>query len=232
VPDYQGASVVGAGSDFDFLLSRVAGPLSIEVAQLDSAARARWEGYAADHGWREVDWFDMPGAFLWRREPPGVWELTWQQTAGASEMFDVRLLPPENSLVWRRQVVDFVQELGVVLARAITLVDEATATPLIAFDPDGDRVRRAPPPAPRPLDRPSGQLCCEAMRAQFEDACDVCMDPQGCPHQLVVYVPKTGDFGLPIRDGGSGYTSITHCPWCGTNLSPGVSGGASAGESG
>ena len=59
-----------------------------------------------------VDWVDMPGVFAWRREPPGIWEMTWQQTAHGREMFELRLMPPEHSMVWRRQVVDLLRDLG------------------------------------------------------------------------------------------------------------------------
>ncbi|HEY1485766.1 MAG TPA: hypothetical protein VGF84_06665 [Micromonosporaceae bacterium] len=210
---------MSADGDFDAILARVRGPLSIEAAQLDAEARGRWEAYAATHGWHEIDWFDMPGAFAWRRQPPGVWEMTWQRSSPTSELFDVRLLPPEHSLVWRRQLIGFVRDLGLLLGRAITLRDDSTATGLIDLDPADGRLRRARTTPPKPIDRPPGQLCCVAMRQQFADECDICFDAAGCPHQLIYFNAKSGDLGLPVRDGGSTYVAITHCPWCGRGVS-------------
>lgn len=219
---------MGRDGEFDSVLARVVGPLSIEVAQLDDDARHRWEAYAAVRGWQEVDWFDMPGAFAWRREPPGVWELTWQQTADMSEMVDLRLLPPDHSLVWRRQLVDLVREFGTLLGRAITLVDESTAMPVLDFDPADGEVHQARRTLPTPMVRPPGEQCCAAMRRQFTEECDICVDAYACPHQLLYYIANTGDYALPVRDGGSSYVAIKHCPWCGA----GVPGAASHGDPG
>jgi hypothetical protein len=29
---------------------------------------------------------------------------------------------------------------------------------------------------------------------------------------------KDGNFGIPVRDGGSSYIKIDFCPWCGTKI--------------
>ena len=46
--------------------------------------------------------------------------------------------------------------------------------------------------------------------------CDKHNDPWECPDMTIV---KTNDgYGIPIRDGGSSYIKISHCPWCGIKL--------------
>ncbi len=130
------------------------GPLAAQVFEVGTAERERWEAYAAGHGWTAIDWVDMPGVFAWRRERPGIWEMTWQQTSHGREMFELRLMPPEHSMVWRRQVLDLLRDLGLVLGRDVALVDELTATPLLAFDAGASVMRVADAPAGRPLDLP------------------------------------------------------------------------------
>lgn len=41
--------------------------------------------------------------------------------------------------------------------------------------------------------------------------------PQACPDVLVVWSPRQGA-GLPVRDGGTSFVIINHCPWCGSNI--------------
>jgi hypothetical protein len=223
--------MAGDGAEFDRVLARVSGPLGVEVWNVDAAQRERWETYAAEHGWGPIDWFDMPGAFAWRREPPGIWEMTWQQTTHAREMFELRLMPPEHSLVWRRQIIELLRGLGETLGRDVVLTDERTAMPLLRFDTGLGAVRVAEQPPARPLDAPPEPLCCDRMAAQFTSACDTCLDQRDCANHVVLYFPTrqdlaTGEFGLPIRDGGSSYLPISHCPWCGSRV-PLASGGAS-----
>ncbi len=54
-------------------------------------------------------------------------------------------------------------------------------------------------------------LCCEDMRAHLELDCDVHDDPMECPDCLVVYLAKSGEYGLPVRDGGSSCVVIQYC---------------------
>jgi hypothetical protein len=211
--------MAGDDAEFDRILGRVAGPLAVEITNLDAHARERWEAYAAQHGWSALDWLDMPGALAWRREPPGVWEMTWQQMADSSESFDLRLMPPEHPLMWRRQLVELVRDLGETLHRDVELVDEISATPLLRFDAGLGVVRRASAPRMRALERPDFTVCCTAMAAQFEAQCETCVDPHDCPHQLIVFAPRSGEFGLPIRDGGATAAVIAFCPWCGSRVS-------------
>lgn len=46
--------------------------------------------------------------------------------------------------------------------------------------------------------------------------CDVHADAWECPDVLVVKVED--EYGLPIRDGGSSFVRISHCPWCGKSV--------------
>ena len=59
--------------------------------------------------------------------------------------------------------------------------------------------------------------CCETMQKQLFHRCNQHPYPQDCPDVLVICYPS-GNFGIPIRDGGSGYSRIKFCPWCGTKL--------------
>jgi len=60
-------------------------------------------------------------------------------------------------------------------------------------------------------------LCCETMRTQLFHRCAKHPDPYDCPDALIVFYPS-GNVGIPIRDGGSSYSKIEYCPWCGTKL--------------
>ena len=46
--------------------------------------------------------------------------------------------------------------------------------------------------------------------------CEDHKDPWECPDMTIVKT-KSG-YGIPVRDGGSSYIQISHCPWCGTQL--------------
>jgi hypothetical protein len=59
--------------------------------------------------------------------------------------------------------------------------------------------------------------CCDEMTAQVTHACGDC-SPEVCVDQLVVFVEKFGEYGLPVRDGGSSYVLIGYCPFCGSRL--------------
>lgn len=43
-------------------------------------------------------------------------------------------------------------------------------------------------------------------------------DPDADFDQVIRYVPYFREFGIPINDGGSSYSRINHCPWCGQKL--------------
>lgn len=43
-------------------------------------------------------------------------------------------------------------------------------------------------------------------------------DPQDDPDIPVLYYKEAKCYGIPIRDGGSSFLGIKHCPWCGKAL--------------
>ncbi len=42
-----------------------------------------------------------------------------------------------------------------------------------------------------------------------------------CPDCLIHYVEETREYGIIIHDGGTSFTLIQFCPWCGKRLSHG-----------
>ena len=48
--------------------------------------------------------------------------------------------------------------------------------------------------------------CCEQMTYMVEE------------ENSIVFVPKTKEYGVPIRDGGSSFLIMKYCPWCGKEL--------------
>lgn len=57
---------------------------------------------------------------------------------------------------------------------------------------------------------------CVHVALRVTAVCDQHPDPWGCPDALVV---KTSNgWGIPIRDGGSSWSKIDFCPWCGVKL--------------
>jgi hypothetical protein len=194
--------------EFEQVLGQVRGPLWVELWRLDEADRHRWEALADRTGWAEVEWFDIPGAFAWRRQLPGVWEVTWQPTYGSGHLLDVRIMPPDHPLRWQCQLVDLLTALGRAMEREVVLVDECAGVPLLRFDPQTDQVSIVPPRQVA-ADRPAYPLCCPTMDRQFS-----------CPDTLVVYDAKADSYALPIGDGGTSRTDIGFCPWCGAALPP------------
>jgi len=75
-----------------------------------------------------------------------------------------------------------------------------------------------------PLDyewRPSSPValhCCATMTASLEMSCGQHTDPFDCPDVSLVFHEIFTEYGMPIRDGGSSYLLISHCPWCGARL--------------
>ena len=212
--------MTGEDADFERVLGRVRGPLSVELWHLDDADRQRWAELAARTGWTEVEWFDLPGAHAWSRRLPGEWEMTWQQTSDSGNLLDVRIMPPEHPLVWRHQLVDLIRTLGWAFERDVVLVDEGAGAAVLRFDPGTGRVGVAPPPRPVPAERPAYPLCCPTLDRQFSAPCTTCADPFSCPDTLVVYDADADAYALPIRDGGTSRSTIAYCPWCGAALPP------------
>lgn len=60
--------------------------------------------------------------------------------------------------------------------------------------------------------------CCASMSFALEHRCDQHKDPFDCPDTALVYHEPFGEYGIPIRDGGTSYYLISRCPWCGARL--------------
>lgn len=60
--------------------------------------------------------------------------------------------------------------------------------------------------------------CCNRMREDLEQVCDMHPDPAYCPDSLVSYRSDRKQYGLYVHDGGESYVRIKYCPWCGTKL--------------
>ena len=60
--------------------------------------------------------------------------------------------------------------------------------------------------------------CCEIMRRKVEQQCDDHPSPFDCADALIYFSQRLREYGLIIHDGGSSYSQIAYCPWCGTRL--------------
>ena len=49
--------------------------------------------------------------------------------------------------------------------------------------------------------------CCDRMDGYLKDE-----------DELVDYIPKFREYGVPVHDGGQSHIVIRFCPWCGTKL--------------
>lgn len=66
---------------------------------------------------------------------------------------------------------------------------------------------------------PERVFCCDQMRLNATVQCDEHRtEPWACPDVLVTRSEDGDVLGLPVRDGGSSFMMIRHCPWCGTDL--------------
>ncbi len=61
-------------------------------------------------------------------------------------------------------------------------------------------------------------VCCETMAFQLAQRCERHPDPFDCADNLIIYIPKFDEYGIIIHDGGSSFSHIRFCPWCGTRL--------------
>jgi len=60
--------------------------------------------------------------------------------------------------------------------------------------------------------------CCEMMEENSVFSCDTCKDEFECPDSLIYHDSNQNEFGVIIHDGGSSFTRIEYCPWCGSKL--------------
>ena len=59
--------------------------------------------------------------------------------------------------------------------------------------------------------------CCDEMERQVTHLCDAHPNPEDCPDALVGRFGA--EYGIRIRDGGTSFLLMRHCPWCGASLS-------------
>lgn len=60
--------------------------------------------------------------------------------------------------------------------------------------------------------------CCDVMRSELGRTCAEHPEPFDCPDSTVYYSNEFGEYGILIHDGGSSYSVISYCPWCGEKL--------------
>jgi hypothetical protein len=58
---------------------------------------------------------------------------------------------------------------------------------------------------------------CVHLADQLTRTCDQHPDPYDCPDALVIRA-ESGEYGIPVRDGGTSYCVIHYCPWCGATI--------------
>jgi hypothetical protein len=64
----------------------------------------------------------------------------------------------------------------------------------------------------------SSNPCCGVMEAELERKCEEHPEPFDCPDQIVYYSAEFTEYGIIVHDGGSSYSVIDFCPWCGNQL--------------
>jgi hypothetical protein len=60
--------------------------------------------------------------------------------------------------------------------------------------------------------------CCKEMTEALTFKCDQHDDPFDCPDSLICYIPKFDEYGIIIHNGGSAFSQIQYCPFCGSKL--------------
>jgi hypothetical protein len=60
---------------------------------------------------------------------------------------------------------------------------------------------------------------CVHIAYRVTETCSQHPDPFDCPDAVIVGPRAFGRYGIPMRDGGSSIIVISHCPWCGIELS-------------
>jgi len=56
------------------------------------------------------------------------------------------------------------------------------------------------------------------METEVNRKCAEHSDPFDCPDHTVYYSTEFKEYGIIVHDGGSTYSVIRYCPWCGSNL--------------
>ena len=65
---------------------------------------------------------------------------------------------------------------------------------------------------------PNERHRCEKMQFELNQKCDEHSDPFDCAEALIYYSKRHYEYGIIIHDGGSSYSVIKYCPWCGVKL--------------
>lgn len=60
--------------------------------------------------------------------------------------------------------------------------------------------------------------CCARMETDLTQRCDVHEDRFDCADALIFFSEDDMTYGLIIHDGGSSFSRISYCPWCGFKL--------------
>ena len=60
--------------------------------------------------------------------------------------------------------------------------------------------------------------CCAAMKSQIDYRCDEHDDPFDCADNLIYYSEKLNEYGIIFHGGGTSYSAMRFCPWCGIKL--------------
>jgi hypothetical protein len=60
--------------------------------------------------------------------------------------------------------------------------------------------------------------CCEEMTRRVNQRCEMHADVFECADNLIYYSADSNSYGIIIHDGGSSFSVIAYCPWCGTKL--------------
>ncbi len=60
--------------------------------------------------------------------------------------------------------------------------------------------------------------CCEEMTRHVNHRCEMHPSIFDCADNLIYYSGESDRYGIIIHDGGSSFSVIIYCPWCGTKL--------------
>lgn len=60
--------------------------------------------------------------------------------------------------------------------------------------------------------------CCADMKRQLEYKCEQHPNPFDCPDNLIIYWKEHNTYGIIYHDGGTSYSTIKYCPYCGKKL--------------
>ena len=62
------------------------------------------------------------------------------------------------------------------------------------------------------------EYCCETMAEHLNYRCEEHPDVFDCADNLIYRSADSGAYGIIIHDGGSSFSRISYCPWCGAKL--------------